>query len=446
MTFKLTETQTKANETVFSQGAENVLLEGGSRSAKTFLIVRNIVMRSQKAPDSRHLIARFRFTDVKASIVLDTFPKVLKIAFPGLRCHVNRSDWFATFENGSEIWFAGLDDKDRLEKILGKEYVTSFLNEASQASNDARQTISTRVAQRVYTKIKGIEPRLLPIREYFDLNPPSKAHWAYKLFHDKVDPETKKALPDPENYVFMKMNPVDNKENLNPKYLKKLENMSPRYKKRFWFGDYSDENPNQLVSDVVIDTHRIMDGNVPEMVRIIIPVDPSGSDDIDNLTNDEIGIVPVGLGIDGNAYVLEDITVKAGPKIWGKVATDSYDRLAADCIVGENNYGGAMVKFVIRTAKPNVPYKEVRASRGKHVRFEPTAALYHQGKIRHVGHFPELEDEIQSMSTMGYLGTGSPNRVDALNWGIAELFPGLVAENVEEEEDYIEVAESWEAI
>ncbi|MCP3683920.1 MAG: DNA-packaging protein [bacterium] len=444
--FKLNDAQLKANGTVFISGAENVLLKGGSRSSKTFLIIRNIILRSQKAPKSRHVVLRFRFTDCKSSIVFDTFPKVMELAYPGLKYHINKSDWFATFENGSEIWFGGLDDKERLEKILGKEYATSFINECSQVSNDARQMVSTRIAQKVYCKIKGAEDKLLPCREYFDYNPPSKAHWGYKLFEQHVDPETKQPLKDPENWVSMQLNPVDNEENLNPKYLKKLENMSPRYKKRFWYGDYSDDNPNQLVSDVTIDTYRIMDGaELPEMLRIVIPVDPSGSDDVDNITNDEIGIVPVGLGIDGHAYVLEDVTVKAGPAKWGNVATTAYDRLEADCVVGETNYGGAMVKFVIQTAKPDVPYKEVRASRGKHVRFEPVASLYNQGRIHHVGHFDKLEDEIQGMSTMGYLGDDSPNRVDSLAWGITELFPGLVTEPEEAEEDFYDVPESWEA-
>jgi len=440
--FKLNDRQKEANATVFSCGAECVLLEGGSRSSKTFLIVRNIVMRAQKAPKSRHLIARFRFTDVKSSIVLDTFPKVMSLAFPGILYHINKSDWFCTFGNGSEIWFSGLDDKDRLEKILGKEYATSFVNECSQVSYDARQTLSTRVAQKVYTNIEGREPELLPIREYFDYNPPSKAHWGYKLFVKHEDPETKQPLKDPQNYVRCKMNPKDNADNLNPKYLEKLKNLSPRYKKRFYDGEYADDNPYQLISDVTIDTYRITDGTVPEFLRVVVAVDPSGSDDKDNLHNDAIGNIVAALGTDGNAYILQDNTIKAGPGKWGKVATDAYDNHQADCIVGETNFGGAMVKFVIMTSNPNVVYKEVRASRGKHVRLEPVAALYDKGKIRHVGYFPDLEDELVGFSAMGFMGTGSPNRADALVWAVAELFPALI--NPKEDEEFnIEPVTEW---
>jgi len=232
MAFKLTKKQIEANNTVFSNGAENVLLEGGAGSAKTFIILRNIVMRAQKSPGSRHIVARFRFTDCKSAIVFDTYPKVIQLAFPGLKENTNKSDWFSTFENGSEIWFAGLDDKDRLEKILGKEYVTSFINEASQVSYDAQQMVSTRVRQKVQMVVNGREIGLLPTREYFDYNPPSKAHWGYKMFHKGIDPESKQPLKNPNNYVYMKMHPKDNEDNLNPKYIEKLRNKSPRYKKR----------------------------------------------------------------------------------------------------------------------------------------------------------------------------------------------------------------------
>jgi phage terminase large subunit-like protein len=96
-------------------------------------------------------------------------------------------------------------------------------------------------------------------------------------------------------------------------------------------------------------------------------------------------------------------------------------------IVGEINYGGAMVGHVIRTARPRTPFKTVHASRGKVARAEPFSALYEQGKVRHAGRFPELESELTAFTTHGYVGDDSPNRADALVWALAELFPGIVA-------------------
>jgi phage terminase large subunit-like protein len=101
-------------------------------------------------------------------------------------------------------------------------------------------------------------------------------------------------------------------------------------------------------------------------------------------------------------------------------------------IVGEVNYGGAMVEATIQTARRaqgsrRLPYKAVTATRGKVVRAEPISALYETGKCRHVGYFRELEDELSGFSTVGYLGDRSPNRGDALIWMLTELFPGVVA-------------------
>jgi phage terminase large subunit-like protein len=198
-------------------------------------------------------------------------------------------------------------------------------------------------------------------------------------------------------------------------------------RQRFLEGKFADITAGALWTIETIDQGRIREA-LPDMQRIVVAVDPSGAGDTDNADNDAIGIIVAGLGLDGNAYVLEDLTCKAGPKVWGNIATTAFDRHAADLIVGETNYGGAMVKFVIQTAKRNVPFKMLTASRGKAVRAEPIASLTDQGKIRFAGSFPELEDELCSMTTNGYIGTASPNRADAFVWAMSELFPGIVAD------------------
>lgn len=429
--FKLTAKQLEAQE-ILASDATHLMLFGGSRSGKTFLLVRNVVMRALKAPKSRHAVLRFRFNAVKSSVVLDTFPKVMDKAFPGVKYTISKTDWYAEFESGSQIWFAGLDDKERTEKILGMEFVTIYLNEASQIPQGSRDIAVTRLAQQVDQVIDGREPKPLKPRMLYDCNPPSKAHWTYKLFIQKVDPETKQPLQRPDDYAHFRINPDDNRENVSAGYLETLNSLSARLKKRFLLGEFADATPNALFVDEWIDRWRVMDGQLPDMVRIVIPVDPSGSGDVDNADNDEIGIIPVGLGTDGIAYVFEDLSVKAGPATWGKVATDAYDRHRADIVVGEINYGGAMVQHVIQTARPRTPYKSVTATRGKAVRAEPISSLYEAGKVRHVGFLPELEEELTAFSTVGYLGPRSPNRADALIWGLTELFPGIVNERKKE--------------
>jgi hypothetical protein len=423
---KLTERQLMAQE-VLASDATHLMLYGGSRSGKTFLLVRNVVMRALKAPKSRHAILRFRFNAVKASIIYDTFPNAMEIAFPGVKYELNKTDWFATLDGGSQIWFGGLDDKERTEKILGQEYVTIYLNEASQIPWNSRNVALTRLAQKVEQNMAGRQASPLKPRMYYDCNPPPKSHWTYAAFHDKRDPEAKTPLPNPQDYAWFQINPESNRENLSETYIATLDSMSARMRKRFKDGEFGDATPNQLFADEVIDTWRVMDGKVPDFVRVVVAVDPSGAGDEDNADNDAIGIVAAALGTDGNAYVLEDCTVKAGPGVWGKVATTAFERLGGDCIVGETNFGGAMVKQTIQVARARTPFKMVTASRGKVQRAEPFSALYEQGKVRHVGIFAELEDELTAFSTLGYMGTGSPNRADALVWALAELFPGLIA-------------------
>jgi hypothetical protein len=432
LSFSPTAKQKEAIDGILASTATWLMLFGGGRSGKTFLIVRSIVLRCLKAPGSRHLIVRLRFVHLKASIIADTFPKVMRICFPGVHYVLSKTDWRVTFEGGSEIWFGGLDEGERMEKLLGMEFASIYCNEASQIAWNGVMLLLTRLAQKVVQVIPGLDPVALKLRFYFDCNPPSKAHWSFKVFKQKVNPETKEPLAEPENYDSFQMNPVDNQDNLSPEYLKTLQGLSERMKRRFLRGEFADATPNALFDEVIIDKWRVADGeDLPDFVRVVVSVDPSGaSDDEQNADNDEVGITVDALGTDGRAYLLEDLTIKAGPSTWGKVAVQAYIRHKADLVVGEKNFGGGMVQSTIKVAaralETTVPVKLVTASRGKVQRAEPFSALYEGGKVRHVGVFAKLEDEMCAFSTGGYTGPKSPNRADAHIWALAELFPSMV--------------------
>lgn len=154
--------------------------------------------------------------------------------------------------------------------------------------------------------------------------------------------------------------------------------------------------------------------------RIVVAIDPSGTDGEDEGA-DDVGIVVAARGYDGHGYVLEDLTCQLSPAGWGARAVNAYHRLGAERIVAERNFGGAMVEHIIRMVDNVASYKEVVASRGKAQRAEPIAALYEQGRISHVGALSELEDELCMMTNTGYLGRGSPNRLDAVVWALSEL-------------------------
>lgn len=428
--FTLTAKQVEAMG-VLASGARHIMLFGGSRSGKTFLLCRAVAVRALKAPESRHAILRFRFNHVKQSVVLDTWPKMMALCFPGVKYTISKTDWYCEFENGSQVWFGGLDDKERAEKILGMEFVTIYLNECSQIPQSSRDIVVTRLAQQAEQRISGLAPVPMATRMYYDCNPPSKAHWSYKIFVLKKDPDTSELIRNPGDYAYFKINPQDNAQNLSEGYLQTLQGLGARLRKRFLDGDWADATAGALFNETDIDKWRVIDNDeLPEMVRIVIGVDPSGSGDATNTDNDAIGIIVAGLGTNGIGYLLADLTVKAGPATWGKVVCDAYERFRANLVVGEANYGGAMVQHVIQTARPRTPYKAVTATRNKAVRAEPVAALTETGKVRHVGFYPDLEGELAAFTTNGFIGDRSPNRADAYVWAFTELFGAIVAEKI----------------
>jgi predicted phage terminase large subunit-like protein len=132
-----------------------------------------------------------------------------------------------------------------------------------------------------------------------------------------------------------------------------------------------------------------------------------------------IGLVVVGLGADRHVYVLDDRSGRYTPAEWAKRAVDAFHNHRADRIVAEINQGGALVEANLRTVDPRVPYKAVRASRGKAIRAEPVAALYEQGRVHHVGCLATLEDQMVSWDPT--TADTSPDRLDAVVWGITEL-------------------------
>jgi predicted phage terminase large subunit-like protein len=416
MAFTLTARQNELNK-LLGGPATHILAWGGSRSGKTLTMVRAIAIRAMKVPKSRHLIARFRFSHTIQSILLDTFPKMMATCFPEAAYQIDKQNYFIKLPNDSEIWLTGLDEKERTEKALGTEFATLFLNECSQISLSARNLIVTRLAQNCGLALKA----------YYDCNPPVTSSWLHRLFLERREaqpPHTQ--LKNPEAYAHIQMNPIDNADNLPAAYLAELQALPPRERLRFWEGKFGELGENALWSFEMIETHRKT--SCPDLRRVIVAIDPSGTKGMDG---DTVGIVVVGLGLDGEAYVVEDCSVKASPEVWGRVAVNAYDRHRADVIVGEVNFGGAMVEQVVKVAASNagtrVNFREVHASRGKAVRAEPIAALYSSGKVHHIGSFPQLEDQMVSMTTVGFMGEGSPDRLDALVWGLTELFPRVTS-------------------
>ena len=403
--FRYTDAQKKALKLI-SGKALRIMLFGGSRSGKTFVLCAALLVRALKAPGSRHAIIRRHFNSVKTSIGMDTMPKVLKCRFPDINVQFNKTENVFRLENGSEIWLIGLDDDTRAEKILGKEFSTIYFNECSELDYHSVQTALTRLAQK--------SPPLLN-KALFDCNPPGKNHWVYRVFIEKLNPADRTPLPDPASYDAMRINPDDNAANLPEDYINfTLANLPEREKKRFLEGLFLDENPDALWHQELIDSTRVV--RAPELVRIVIGVDPAVSS---KKESDRTGIVAAALGEDGEYYVLADRSCRKPVLRWGEDVVTLYRELAADRVVGEVNNGGDLVEAMLRKIDPDLSFRAVNALRGKIVRAEPIAAMYEKKVVHHVGVFPDLEEEMTGFSPL--CATHSPDRLDALVWALTEL-------------------------
>lgn len=413
--FELTDKQ-KEIRALFSTAARYLLVYGGSRSGKTFFIVYAIIVRALKSPGSRHAVFRRHGVAVKQSIGKDTFKKVMELAYPQVEYKWHEQDGYFSFPNGAEIWLAGLDDKDRVDKVLGKEYATLYFNEASEIPLASFSVALTRLAQRV----KQVDGRWLTHKCYVDLNPTTSSHWTYRLWIDGVNPDGEQKV-DRDNYGYIVVNPLDNMNNLDPDYIKSLRELPERQRQRFFYGEFTGDLEHALWRRSFIKRTQ----ELPDMKRIVVAIDPAISNDVGS---DETGIIVAGIDMDNKCYVLDDESGKYRPEEWARRAISLYDTWSADRIVAEVNQGGAMVRHTIETQRTGVPLKEVHASRGKVIRAEPIAGLYEQGKVFHASEFTELENQMCSFTSdfdrklQGY----SPDRVDALVWALTELFPRII--------------------
>jgi len=402
--FKKTDDQLEAIR-LLSGTAKYVLLFGGSRSGKTFILVYALIIRALKAPGSRHAILRFRANAVRQAIRNDTFIKVMRLCFPGLKWKENRVDGLIQLSNGSEIWFGGLDSAERADKILGREFATIYFNECSEISYTAIMTALTRLAQKTSLVNKA----------YFDCNPSGKKHWSYKLFVDRIDPESKVPLLFPKNYISMLMNPCGNAENLPDGYIDEtLSGLSRRQRQRFLEGRWLDETEGALWKHSMIDAYRLI--KAPHLQRIVIGVDPAVSS---RSASDETGIIAVGKSCDDNYFILSDASLRGTPLEWARAVCAEYKNYKADRVIAEVNNGGDLIVANLRRVAPEIACKNVHASRGKFIRAEPIAALYEQGKVHHVGSFLELEEQMCSYNPA--TTKFSPDRMDALVWALTEL-------------------------
>ena len=207
----------------------------------------------------------------------------------------------------------------------------------------------------------------------------------------------------------------DNAANLDPEFLRDLEDSykGTRLERQEVYGELLEDVDGALWKLDDIDKGR--EATHPPLDRIVVAIDPAvtATD-----KSDETGIIVAGVA-GKEAYILEDLSGRYSPNEWARVAVEAFDRHHADRIVAEVNQGGDMVESTLRTVRPLISYRAVRASKGKRTRAEPIAALYEQGRVHHVGMFDLLEAQMTEWDASS--GADSPDRLDALVWALTDL-------------------------
>ncbi|HVB18343.1 MAG TPA: terminase family protein [Stellaceae bacterium] len=226
-------------------------------------------------------------------------------------------------------------------------------------------------------------------------------------------------LADPK-VVVTRGRTAENRAHLAPAFLDQIVRRyeGTRLGRQELDAEVLDDMPGALWQRGTIEAARV--GALPDLVRVVVAIDPAAAS---SEHSDETGIVVAGRDAGGHGYVLADASGRYPPAEWARAAIAAFRANQADRIVAEVNNGGEMVEATLRTVDPNVPFRAVRASRGKAARAEPVAALYEQGRMHHLGAFAALEDQMCAFTSdfdrhaAGY----SPDRVDALVWAFTDL-------------------------
>jgi PBSX family phage terminase large subunit len=373
-------------------------ITGGRGSGKSFHVA---VFLLNLTYQPGHVILFTRWTLVSAEISI--IPEFIeKIDLLGRHGDFDIKDGVITnTRTGSRILFKGIktsagNQTANLKSIQG--VTTWVLDEAEEVTSED-----------VFDKIDlSIRHKSLPNRTIMVMNPSYRAHFLYRKF----------ATAERADTCYIHTTYADNRANLSDSFMAEAERTLRTNPKRYahiFAGEWTDDAKGLLWT--VAHIERIRVDKAPHLDRIVVSIDPAVTSKPES---DETGIVVVGKDALGNAYVLEDLSGRYTPSQWASVAIGASKRHGAS-IVAEVNQGGDMVTQVIRNQDPSVHVKQVRATKGKYSRAEPVFALYEANRVMHVGHHPVLEEQ---MLTFNPDEGDSPDRVDALVWGVSELITG----------------------
>ena len=408
---------------------------GGGKSEALLMAALRFVDR----PGYRALLLRRTFRDLERSLI-----ERARIWYQAIGASKEEGGTRWRFPSGAIIEFGHLQHDDDVSGYKSAEYQFIGFDELTTFTEH----------QYVFMLSRCRSTGGIPIRVRAGTNPGDVGHewvkrrWAPwldehyagfplntgEIFHYTIDDNGNEMQCAPGaaalSRVFVRSLVTDNKHIMDndPGYVMRLKGLSVDERKRLLEGDWKAfEDPGALWK-----REWFKRAPVPNGARIVVAVDPSGSH---RKTSDECGILVVGsapcncLGKpDTHLFVLEDLSGHHAPKEWAMLAVNAYHKWQADKLVAEENFGGAQVADTVKLVAELDPhrrlvnYEGVRASRGKHIRAEPIAGLYHQGRAHHCGNFTRLEDQLCTWAPL--TAKESPDRLDALVWGASALTLG----------------------
>ena len=302
-----------------------------------------------------------------------------------------------TWENGAQVQFFSAEEPERLR---GPQFELAWCDETAAWNKDMDTWSMLQFCMRL-----GKHPRIMVTTT------------------PKPTKLIRQILKDPKTVVTTGST-FDNSANLAGTYLTAVKEQyeGTRLGRHELYAEVLEEAQGALWTTAMLDEASVKHEAVPDLSRIVVALDPAVTS---NAESDMTGIVVAGIDVNGVAYVLGDYTDRLSPQGWASKAIELYHQHQADRIVAEVNQGGDMVKTTIHGEDETVPYKAVRASRGKFARAEPISALYERGLVKHVSNPPdgaslnELETQMRTWEPLGSIG--SPDRLDALVWAITDL-------------------------
>jgi predicted phage terminase large subunit-like protein len=385
------------------------IITGGRGSGKSYAISSAVSVDHCKA-DYNTLYLRQTLVSAHVSIIPEYYEK---LELMGMSDRVARSNTtMRNLDTGWSIYFRGI----QTARGSNVAQLKSIKRVGLALVDEAQELVDEEAFDRIDLSLrdKGVRNRV-----WVSMNPPGKNHWIYRRFF--------KARGIADNYngiagdtCYIHTTYLDNLANLDDDFIRlatECKANNPSKYRNVFLGYFAGDKEGALWNAAMIDPYRVADAG--QLDRIVVAVDPAVTN---TKKSDETGIVVVGctrLHGERPFYVLADRSMQASPATWAAAVANAYNEFKADRVVAEVNNGGDMVEQILRTAGQRMPYKAVHATRGKITRAEPVAALYEKGLVHHVGTFGGLEDQMRNYC--GYDAEDSPDRMDALVWGITEL-------------------------